>query len=62
MAIPKIDKDACTGCGECVEVCPTEAISMAEESAAIDDTLCIECGACLYDCPADAISEEQKKG
>ncbi len=57
MAIPKIDKDECTGCEECVEACPAEAISMKGDIAVIDDDECTECGACVDACPAEAISE-----
>jgi ferredoxin-type protein NapF len=28
VAQPKLDKDKCTGCGACVAICPTSAISM----------------------------------
>jgi Fe-S-cluster-containing hydrogenase component 2 len=58
MAIPKVNKEECTGCEECVEACPAEAISMADEVACINADLCTECSACVDACPAEAISEE----
>jgi len=57
MAIPKVNKEECTGCEECVETCPTEAISMKDEIACIDEAECTECGACIDACPAGAIKE-----
>lgn len=54
--IPFIDKDACTGCGQCVEVCPPEAISLQDETAQIEHDLCEECGFCVAECPVGAIS------
>jgi ferredoxin len=58
MAIPKIDKNECTGCEECVDNCPSEAISMDENIAVINAEACTECGECVEVCPAEAISEE----
>jgi len=53
----KIDKDECTGCGTCVEECPTEAISLNDDDIAVvnaDD--CTECGLCVDSCPTSAIT------
>ena len=58
MAIPKIDKNECTGCEECVDNCPSEAISMEDNAAVINAEACTECGECVEVCPAEAISEE----
>jgi ferredoxin len=58
MAIPKIDKNECTGCEECVDNCPAEAISMEDNAAVINAEACTECGECVEVCPAEAISGE----
>ena len=58
MAVPTVKKEECTGCEECVEECPTEAISMVDEIAKIDGDECTECGACVDTCPSEAIIEE----
>ena len=50
-----VDSDRCTGCGDCVEVCPTEAIALVEGKARVDEKTCIGCGACADECPQDAI-------
>lgn len=52
-----IDRDACTGCGTCVEWCPTEAIALDHEGLALrDENACFGCGVCSRFCPDEAIS------
>jgi len=51
----KVDIQKCTGCGDCVEVCPLEAISLNDDKAVIDENNCTECGLCVDECPNDAI-------
>ena len=50
-----VDVEKCTGCGDCIESCPTESIKLENEKAVIDNE-CIECGACVDECPNEAIS------
>jgi NAD-dependent dihydropyrimidine dehydrogenase PreA subunit len=46
----------CTGCRECIEVCPHAVFAMEGGRAMIADRLsCMECGACMKNCPAGAI-------
>ena len=54
--IPKIDAEKCNACESCVEVCPTEAISIKDEVAVIDESICDECGVCADECPEEAIT------
>lgn len=52
-----IDPDACTGCGICVERCPTDAILLTdEENAERNEDECFGCGICARFCPENAIS------
>lgn len=56
--------ELCTGCRECVEICPEDAITISEEKAVINDLACTGCGLCIPICPENAIdmqtySEEQ---
>ncbi len=55
-----IDKGVCTGCGTCVDWCPTDAIALDDDGAAErDENACIGCGVCARFCPDDAISLKQ---
>jgi len=53
--IPLIEDKSCTGCGNCLEVCPPGAISLQNEVAFITEDLCEECGFCASACPVGAI-------
>lgn len=53
----KVDIEKCTGCATCVDVCPSEAISIVDGHAVIDADECAECGSCAAECPEEAIIE-----
>lgn len=50
-----IDTDRCVGCGSCVDVCPTGALSLVGIIARIEPALCDACLACLDECREGAI-------
>ena len=51
------NKDLCSGCGMCVEVCPRGVFSMNGKKAFVKDRdACMECGACMKNCAFNAIS------
>ncbi len=56
MENPKVDPDACTGCGVCIDSCPAEAIEMENGVARIIDASCTNCRTCVDECPVEAIS------
>jgi NADH-quinone oxidoreductase subunit F len=52
----QIDPMICTGCGECLDVCPEEAIEGEDGFIhMIDEKLCVKCGKCVPACPEGAI-------
>lgn len=53
----KLDREKCTGCGICLQVCPRAVFEMNDQKAFIKDKdACMECGACAKNCPSNAIS------
>jgi Fe-S-cluster-containing hydrogenase component 2 len=53
-----VDKEKCTGCETCVDVCPSAAISMQDGIAVVDPELCVDCETCVEECPSEAIRME----
>jgi NAD-dependent dihydropyrimidine dehydrogenase PreA subunit len=56
-----IDKEKCTGCGDCKDVCPAEpnVFEIVDEKATTaHPEECIDCGACEDACPEEAITLE----
>ena len=51
-----IDKEKCTGCGACVDVCPVDALKLENDKAVVDPETCIDCGTCVDECPVEAIT------
>jgi uncharacterized protein (DUF362 family)/NAD-dependent dihydropyrimidine dehydrogenase PreA subunit len=47
--------EKCTGCGDCVRICPRDAIKLENDKAKIDYSLCIKCYCCHEVCPERAI-------
>ncbi|MFA7076889.1 MAG: mercury methylation ferredoxin HgcB [Syntrophomonas sp.] len=59
----QLNKDKCTGCGICLDVCPQEVFLLENKKAAINDRdACMECGACAINCQFEAISVQNGVG
>ncbi len=57
--IIKIDRELCTGCGQCVLDCAEGAIAIVDGKATvIADSYCDGLGACLQGCPESALTIE----
>lgn len=54
----KVDIEKCSGCSNCKDACPVEAISMVDDKAVVDEETCIDCGQCVDECPVSAITLE----
>ncbi len=60
----KVNKEKCTGCRICVDVCPAGAIEINEEGKANINENCTFCRLCVKECPENAIEivgEEKKR-
>ena len=50
----------CEKCCACVEICPVDALSLADEFPSLDEDLCIGCGLCVSRCPTSAARIREK--
>jgi len=48
------DADLCTGCGQCLDVCWYDALSM-QDGLAVKSKACVGCGYCFHVCPTGAL-------
>ncbi len=51
---PVTDMNNCSVCGECVDVCPTNAISIEDNTVITKGADCIWCCACVKSCPQES--------
>ena len=59
MAVKNIDKELCTGCGECVKSCAVDVIRIDEEkkkAIIVYPQDCMLCEMCIFFCPTNAIT------
>ena len=55
--IPEINERRCNLCGECIAICPTNALKIKNSKVIVTPVSCINCGACVPVCPKEAISQ-----
>ena len=53
----KVLLDNCNGCAECLEVCPTGAVTTEDRKAIISKDLCLDCNACFKVCKFKALEK-----
>lgn len=57
----KLEPDRCVACGDCLFICPVEAISLQKGVVAIARDQCVECGVCWWSkvCPNSVFQLEE---
>jgi MinD superfamily P-loop ATPase len=56
--VPEIDKEKCSFCGKCGEICRYKAIVVVNDIVLTFPELCHSCGGCMEVCPEKAITEK----
>jgi ferredoxin len=57
-----VDEDLCTGCGRCINSCPTNALELRDGKVALkDERLCDGFGSCIAVCPQNALYIEERE-
>ena len=57
--LPLIDPTRCTGCGICVQLCPTNAVAVrAHRAIIVRPQACTYCDLCETYCPEGAIGRQ----
>ena len=53
----EIDLNQCNGCGQCVDICPSEVLMLEDGKAkAVNEEFCVGCESCVDACDQEAIS------
>ena len=56
IELPVVDDTLCTGCGHCVEACPTSCLAMESRLPWLPRPAdCVSCELCVVVCPAGAL-------
>jgi MinD superfamily P-loop ATPase len=54
--IPVLNENRCTGCGDCVRVCPVDCLEMLGSIPWLPRPQdCLSCELCVLVCPVDAL-------
>lgn len=60
--IMSVNEEDCMGCGDCLERCQMDALSMDGDIVVLDADRCIGCGLCISVCPTTALIMEPREG
>ncbi|HCO11681.1 MAG TPA: FeS-binding protein [Desulfonauticus sp.] len=57
---PKVEVKKCVGCGECVQVCQSQALTLEDKKVALKKEKCTGCAACFLACKTGALEVNWK--
>jgi len=60
--VMRVDEAECMGCGDCVDRCQMDALTMEGDIVVRDAERCIGCGLCISVCPTEALRLEPREG
>ena len=62
--VAQVERDRCSACGTCVNICPFRANAMKAGSIVLDWQKCMGCGVCVDACPnhARSLVRDERKG
>lgn len=61
IPVPRVNRNQCTYCGKCAEVCQFNAIAVIKDQMLIFPELCHGYGGCTLLCPMEAIEESPRE-
>ncbi|MBI9014712.1 MAG: 4Fe-4S binding protein [Clostridiales bacterium] len=53
--LAEVNRETCTDCGRCVNVCPVDAIEIVDNQVGVIEELCLGCGVCVRNCSFDSM-------
>ena len=59
MYIVNVNTETCTGCGDCVEVCPVGILEVIDGVVEVEGEDCMGCESCVEACSTDSISVQE---
>lgn len=55
--LPEVNAENCVGCGECIDVCPSNVYELQEgKSVVVNEEECVGCESCVEVCENDAVT------
>lgn len=68
--LPIVNRENCTGCGKCVQVCPVEAMGLISANnpkkgnskvTKVNNSICLGCGVCVKECSKNALELKERE-